>query len=198
MISHEYKCIFIHIQRTGGTSIERAISGQDQAKKFLQTKHILAKTAKEIYKDYWNDYFKFSFVRNPWDRMLSIASMNWVNTGIVKGKVNLGGYQNYIKEAKYEVPGFSESISRLHTYGDFVENSIYCNILNEELDFIGRFENLHEDFEKVCKEIGYKEKLPEDHKNVKGCYKRYYDENSKQLVSDIYKEDLKRFNYSFD
>jgi len=197
MISHEYKCIFIHIQRTGGTSIEKAIQGEDQFDKLHRTKHILASTAKEIYKDYWDDYFKFSIVRNPWDRMVSFASMGWLDTRIVDGKVNVDSFLSYITNNKYEVPVFSESVSRLHTYDNYIENSVYCNILNEDLDFIGRFENLHEDFATICEKIGCKNELPSDHKNVSENYKGFYNEHSKQVVQNIYKEDLKRFNYTF-
>ena len=64
MISHKHKCIFIHFQRTGGTSIENALVGKNWHGIDPSSKHIFASTAKRIYSDYWNDYFKFSFVRN--------------------------------------------------------------------------------------------------------------------------------------
>src|SRR5690606_34688851 len=65
MIHHDYKCIFIHINRTGGQSVETAFGQPTQD-------HRLPQEYKEIYKDMWSEYFKFSFVRNPWDRMLSV------------------------------------------------------------------------------------------------------------------------------
>ena len=65
MISHKYKCIFIHIPRTAGTFTELLIDGKDWwvpkgYGSFRQEKHIIASQAKKIYKDYWDEYFKFS------------------------------------------------------------------------------------------------------------------------------------------
>ena len=72
MISHKHKCIFIHIPRTGGTSIEKALTEADWWKVDKKTKHLDCKTAKNLYKDNWNEYFKFTIVRNPWDWMVSL------------------------------------------------------------------------------------------------------------------------------
>jgi len=73
MISHKYKCIFVHIPRSAGTLIEYTIIGNDWWNINPQTKHLFSQTAKNLYKDYWYDYFKFSVVRNPWDRLVSMT-----------------------------------------------------------------------------------------------------------------------------
>ena len=66
MISHKHKCIFIHIPRCGGTSMEISMVGRDWFKVDRTTKHLIASTAKKIYEPYWDDYFNFSFVRFNW------------------------------------------------------------------------------------------------------------------------------------
>ena len=55
MISHELKCIFIHIPRTAGSSIERALINDDWWTVESKTKHLIASQAKKIYSEYWND-----------------------------------------------------------------------------------------------------------------------------------------------
>ena len=71
MISHEHKCIFVHIGRCAGTSIEQWVCGADWWTIEPETKHLLASQARALYKDYWDRYFKFSIVRNPVNRMIS-------------------------------------------------------------------------------------------------------------------------------
>ena len=67
MISHKYKCIFLHKGRTGGTSIEHSFNKLMENKE----KHLTQSLAREEYKDNWNDYFIFTTVRNPYDWMVS-------------------------------------------------------------------------------------------------------------------------------
>ena len=59
MINHEYKCIYVHIPRTGGSFIEKVIDGVDWWEKNKEEKHLTASKAKILYKDYWDEYFKF-------------------------------------------------------------------------------------------------------------------------------------------
>ena len=73
MIDHRSKLIFIHIARTGGTSIEASLVGKDWWLVDPSSKHISAKQARDLYgKDIWEAYTKFSVVRNPWDRVVSM------------------------------------------------------------------------------------------------------------------------------
>ena len=67
MVKHNYKFILIHINRTGGTSWERAFH--------LKKKHDHrpARKIKATIPKLWDKYFKFSTIRNPWDRYVSIA-----------------------------------------------------------------------------------------------------------------------------
>ena len=86
MISHEYRCIFIHIPRTGGSSIEKALVGRNWWSISKETKHITASQAREVYGDYWGKYFKFSFVRNPWDRCVSLLAFSSFYYGLSSGE----------------------------------------------------------------------------------------------------------------
>ena len=66
MISHEHKFIFIHIPKCGGTSIERFF----KMKLPRQGAHLNLKYYKKNTENY-ETYFKFTIVRNPWDKMVS-------------------------------------------------------------------------------------------------------------------------------
>jgi Sulfotransferase family len=84
LISHEYRFIFIHIGKTGGTSIESALCRHlgvdfEETKRSPEGqwwKHIWARYMRErVGKRIWDDYFTFAFVRNPYDLILSLYSM---------------------------------------------------------------------------------------------------------------------------
>ena len=193
MISHKYKCIFIHIPRCAGSSMEKAIVNKSWYYYEKSTKHILASTAKKIYKDYWNDYFKFSFVRNPWDRSVSLTRYGgFYGCKIEKGKLNLNNSKHLIVDPR--------SKSRFDKKS-FIDNAVYLNIIDEEIDFIGKFENLKEDWRFVCNSIGMNEKKLNNHRHYKSFnknhYSRYYTDSTKQWVSERYKKDIERFGYKF-
>ena len=195
MICHKHKCIFIHIPRCAGTSMELSIVGDNWWRVEKTTKHLIASTAKKIYEPYWNDYFKFSFVRNPWDRMVSMSSF----PGFYGVNLHQGGeidFSNYFKKwPDIEVDPRSKSKNGKF---DPVKNAVYLNILNEEIDFIGRLENLQEDFDTVCDSIGKpRETLPHNGKSKNKHYTEYYNEETKQIVAEKYRKDIKHFGYKF-
>ena len=195
MICHKHKCIFIHIPRTAGTSIETSIRPDWIWRNFSEKKHILASTAKNIYRDYWDDYFKFSFVRNPWDRMISMTKYKrFYGCKIKNNKLDISGYQK--KFEKLEIDPRSKSKGEKV---EAIEGAVYLNILNEELDFIGRFENLHEDYSKVCSVINCECKLlhKEANNNKLKHYTEYYNDETREIVAKKYAKDIEYFAYKF-
>jgi len=71
-------------------------------------------------------------------------------------------------------------------------------ILNEPLDFIGRFENLEEDFKKLCEHIGVDLDLPHKGSTKRKAYAGYYDDETRQMVADMFSEDISQFEYTFE
>lgn len=156
MISHRYKCIFIHIPRTAGTSVEHWIGGADWWNVEPRSKHLLASQARSLYRPYWDDYFKFSIVRDPIDRMLSCLQYG-EHFGISidqENRISLDGYyrrfgSDIIIEHDHRFYERAGLISERHIPG-----SVYGNILDETLDFVARYENLERDLRIVGETIG--------------------------------------------
>lgn len=204
MISHQYKCIFIHIPRTAGTSIEKWICGSNWWYIDKETKHLLASQAKDIYKEYWDSYYKFSFVRNPWDRMVSCLhhkdffKLEYKEQMIIDNYKKQFGYPITIEnDYRYS----SRDVIYSSAPEKFRNNCVYLNILNEALDFIGKFENLPSDIAFLKEKLGipydfHFESKPEKSKRNED-YRVYYDEITKNTVADIYKEDIELFEYKF-
>lgn len=162
MISHEYKCIFIHIQATSGTYIEKWIQGEDQWYVKHNWKHVTTKFAKErLYPEYWDDYFKFSFVRNPYERILdemhTAGMFRWRHLGL-----NLIDPENRflnIDPVNYRDIHCNGG-SVINSFGwdgwteEINENCIYGNILSEKIDKVYKYEEFEESIDDISKNIG--------------------------------------------
>ncbi len=198
MINHKHKLIFIHIPRTGGTSIERALCGRDWLNIHAPSKHLTAHTAKKIYSEYWDEYFKFTFVRNPWDRMVSLLKYGqFYGVSLdIQDIIRSENYFMYFKKIEYDKRYFNEN-----QFNDFntINESVYQNIFGVEMDFIGKFENLEEDFSEICLINNIiNKKLPHVEKSHhRKNYNQYYDSESIQLIEKKYNKDIKLFNYEF-
>ena len=159
MINHKHKCIFLHIEKNAGTSVEKHLLGYDMWEN-LETrafKHLTVERAKKIYKRHWNEYFKFSIVRNPWDRWVSYYA-HFLRYEVLNGdfgQFTENPYQTIsdlnIRQMYDTFLRTSEGLSLLHcSQKQFLKNEQG----EVEVDFICRFENLQQDYSLVCKRIG--------------------------------------------
>lgn len=189
----EMKCIYVHVPKCAGVSINKSLFG------CLGGGHITIKQYRKIFgfKEFKN-YFKFSFSRNPWDRLVS--AFHFLKQG--------GWGESDEKWAK-------ENLSRYEIFDDFVndwlsEKNIFsyhhfrpqCHYLclSERIigvDFLGRFESIETDFRKICERLGVTCDLPELNSSQRKDYADYYDSKTRDIVGRLYKEDIKTFGYSF-
>jgi hypothetical protein len=204
MISHKHKFVFIAIPRTGTTSVETALKPYcDEQYNFDHTsvfsKHTRALTLKKFFKEKkwnWDDYFKFTFVRNPWELNLSLwhyinqssKSTSWQPTAWVKDCKRLvaahKNFESYIKST--DAPG---------RYSYFTHDETHEN---EIIDFIGKLENCQQDFDTICDKIALpRYQLPHINKTKHEHYAQYYNEETKEIVREKYKSDIERFKYKF-
>lgn len=185
MIDHTRKLIFIHIARTGGTSIEKALTGKDWWVIEPRTKHISAKQARKIYgEDVWRSYTKFSVVRNPWDRITSMWATRWwhQSSDLAEGCT------------------FEEFIRKIKPHPNEIYNTLfYHEILNQNMDFILRFESLQNDFSRMMSSIGCDGmQLPHIEKRNHENYRDMYGDIEKQLVFDLFNTDVLKYRYSYE
>ena len=181
MIDHNYKCIFIHGGRTGGTSIESSF-GQPIIL-MREGKHWTQKTMRVKYSEYWKDYYKFSCVRNPYDLLVSIYFHN--------KQIN---YEWYEKTLNVDI--------RQLNFVDFLKvegaDTVlkYLDNLNE-IDYIIRFEELQKGFDYVCGQIGKPKRLLERiGSSTHELYMNYYDTREKiELVNEYMKDYFEIYGY---
>ncbi len=152
----------------------------------------------------YQSHFKFAFVRNPWDRLVSCYSNKFADRG--KG---LGGPQKQAAEFRPGMP-FAEFVEAVHATPDEEANphfrsqhTVVCGPEGHVMaDFVGRFENLREDFAIVTKKIGtpgleLPHRLKSRRHRESRPYTDFYDERLKGLVHKRYEKDIETFGYSF-
>ena len=237
MISHKHRFIFVHIGRTGGTSVERALAKYtsyevddfDRLSFRFKHQHILDLMAQQKSGDcsnldfgrrgskkWMNDYFKFTFVRNPWDRCVSRWRMiNKIHGMKRKGHDYTGTtFKDYItnKNNIYEKlelglcpwklrENDSPALTKLFKEKAPYENQIDWIIgKNRKVltDFVGKFENLQRDFDNICDRIGVeREELELSKASSRSHYRNYYDKYTRDFVARKYVRDIQHFGYSF-
>ena len=140
------------------------------------------------YKDVNKDSFKFAFVRNPFDRLTS-CFRHVIQKGCLK---DIQGHPRLHRNMTFE--SFVDVISEIEEKSmDIHFRPQYTFI--ENVDFIGKFENLTEDFEKVCNKIGIKSDLLHENKTDKIDFKTYYTKETADKVYNLYKKDFQLFDY---
>jgi hypothetical protein len=207
IISHRKKFIFIHNYKVAGTSIGNSLREYDN-RSFRSSAHIdklmlLAGIYPRIYSSQFDghvkafqlknriaakifdSYFKFGFVRDPWDWQVSLYSYML--------KLETHHQHKLVKSMK----GFDEYIdwrvhNDLHLQKSFFYEEDVCL-----MDFIGKLENLKDDFRSVCERLKIDAELSRLNASRENqSYLTYYSKHSVTMVAQAFEEDIKLFGYS--
>ena len=218
LISYEEpKFIFIHIQKTGGVSISNLL------RQYIPTttpgrglRHISARRAlKQVENP--DDYFKFAFVRNPWDRLVSWYTMiDEARKGVADGTAEpmtrrLIKKNNLFKYVLRCGPTFDEFVKNCtekqwmgNGYYSFTFNQLrYLTDKNGEVlvNYIGRFENLAQDISHVFDKLGLEAsqlELPHENRSAHSHYSEMYTPETREIVRKRFRRDIEFFGYEFE
>lgn len=197
--------------------------------------HTSASTLKKYFKSAgweWDEYFKFGFVRNPWDHRVSnylYLKSRWVDNYNLKYDQAVDPFHVYLNEhyrwwfSDYHPWGkflqfakrvtsntFSDAIMRFplntHDVNQNLDTSKPLDICphlfeknNQLVDFVGRFENLQEDFDYICDKLNIKTtQLPVLNKTNHTHYTDYYTDQTREFVDKIDREMISKFEYTFE
>jgi hypothetical protein len=204
VISFKNKFIFIHIPKTGGTSLELTLEDSSCICKRNQwsstpqgfnapLNHLGIDQLREgnfIPPNEVDDFFKFAFVRNSWDRVISECFCSHIQA-IFKDCQNIE--DKIVKVCSLSQKGYGNHCkSQLY----FIQTSPTGSI---GVDHIGRFENLQQDFDIICDQISIPtQTLPYPHKTKRKHYSEYYTTLTKELVGEKYKDEIEYFGYEFE
>lgn len=256
MISENHKFIYVHIIKTGGTSLEKilkqrhpvminhpqkirgkvfngiprviphskppvydfslvgrrsvdvSVIGAKAMWEYEREKksHISAQQYKDFLTkenrlDIWNDYFKFSVVRNPFSYVVSVYKML---NGPYFGR---GKKQHYENPIPSEFPEFVKHLTdernplfRKEDQHMWTQTDWLCDADGNVLvDKVGRLETMQKDFDEICERLKWKtKKVPRiNASKIKIPYTDYYTDELIKLVGNYYHNDLTNFNYKF-
>ncbi len=181
---------------------------------------------KKIRKNKYNSYFKFAFVRNPWSKAVSQYKYTIYRRPDLQRILNINNkstfeeYLHALKRVKFidsiitnvckRIPKLkyieSRFNSRLHIQWEKQYKFVVDNEMKLIVDFLGRFENLQNDFNKICKIINVNQCILPHNKHgvynnnkefMNKHYKEFYNDYTKNLLYSIYKDDVDFFKYDF-
>lgn len=217
ILSHTHRFIFIHISKTGGMSVRAALEPYSvEPERFVMRRpqkmagdavnplykvwetlllHPKASKVKdELPPEIFESYFKFAFVRNPWDWLVSMYHFILREPDVPKhDQVKaLRGFDAFVEWAVSTPEPFPKGTTRLQS--EMITDA-RGNLL---VDFVGAYEDLAGDFSEVARVIGIQTELPHINSSVHKDYRTYYNERTRAIVEEHFQPDIERFGYSFD
>ncbi|MFW6130566.1 MAG: sulfotransferase family 2 domain-containing protein, partial [Atribacterota bacterium] len=196
-----HQCIFIHIPKCAGMSIEKALGFN--VKKIHEKDTIIKHGNLKQWKHplYTDKYFVFTLVRNPYDRLLSAIFFD-LKQSFSPQKKNKNNRRETIKKIITQngiIKGcriFINNELKKHIDDVILYKSQLFWINSGVYDYIGRVENINKYWKTICKyiNIDYK-KLPHINKTKNQQIKKIYDKETRNVVHNIYKRDFKELDF---
>lgn len=217
LISHSHRFIFFHVAKTAGLSVRDALQPYSEEPTEFKIKrpprlragqpnpfyavwealliHARASDAqRQLPTAIFDGYFKFAFVRNPWDWQVSmyhfiLSEPTHVKHALVK---SFGSFDRYLAWVIETPNPYAKGAAKL-------QNEVITdgegNLL---VDFVGRYETLAQDFAQVCHRLNITAQLPHINKSTHHDYRAYYDARTRRMVAEHFAADIELFGYRFE
>lgn len=193
---------FVHVPKTGGQSVCKALGGKSQDVSTHTPLFCVEDAA---------DLFSFGFVRNPWDRMVSLYSFMAQKTFRITDNFDQqalreAGFKDWLMHDEFfmQEDGLPPGEAWRIGWGSSPREALAPMQRRPQwwwlrgCDFVGRYENLSEDFETACQNIGRRNVyLPHVNRSKHSHYRDHYDAESREFIAVHFAEDIERFGYEF-
>ncbi len=188
----EPRSVFLHVPKTGGASIRHG---------FFNNRY--EGPCQGSVPEEWSDLFKFGFVRNPFDRLISAWQMFaqgmentvWEHPGQECQDISLGKFLDIAMDESIPYDGVRSTVPRKIRHHALPQtHPFYCI---DQADFMGRFERLEDDFQEILDRLGIP-RQPLNHMNKTNRVKKtmdYFDPETWQRAVEFYAEDFDRLGY---
>lgn len=204
IVSHRHRFIFFAVPRTGTHAIRTALGpilGADDWQQQSLTAQVrlpvpalarfnhghlsLRQVQANLPPTVWRDYFKFGFVRNPYDRFVSACAM------LNKRNPGYRGRETALMKRALTIPRFRQRVLVRPQIEMLLDESG-----NLGMDYVGRYETLQQCFATICRQIGIAEvDLEQSNASEHAAYESYYDDELLATVTAFYRPDFEALCY---
>jgi hypothetical protein len=216
LLSYRHRFAFVHVPKTGGTSVCYALwphadhpdhywANRWLARCGIRVNHLAppglqkfrthtpAATLRGVLPAHTFDgLFKFAFVRNPWDLLVSYY-------GFLRKPDTTGLHPSHRRRFAARLPDFEAYVRYEMRRRKISQTRMLTDASGRLLvDFVGRYESLAAHFDVVCRRIGVDAELSRFNTSARSDYRDYYTARLASLVRDHFAEDVERFGYAFD
>ncbi|PJF38588.1 MAG: hypothetical protein CUN55_16855, partial [Phototrophicales bacterium] len=183
-ISKRHNFIFVHIPKTGGTSMRHALEPYsdpwegltDTHENRMQWGHANALQIRErVEEEFWNQAFKFAVVRNPWDWLVSMYVFNsGARLDELSREAFLKNKHLFEQWLLHEVAIDSQTHRLSDTEGNLL------------VDYVARMNHLNEDFQYICQRLGIQATLNHRNPSLHSLYTRYHTRETREFIQQRY------------
>ena len=222
ILSHQHKFLFIHIPKTGGSSLRRALNRATAWEAYyvplqivrrvcqlttyrigsVLPRHGCAVAARDtVMLEHFLAYHKFAFVRNPWDRLVSSFKHLERERQDVLGPRKIRTFHEYCDWVlNPDLGDLGRRTTLIHGFRRTQTEYLTDHDGKPLMDFVGRFERLESDFERILARLNLSaSKLGHRRRSQRvSDYRCYYDDHTAELTAHFYRRDLELFGYEFD
>jgi chondroitin 4-sulfotransferase 11 len=204
VVSRRLGCAFVHVQRTGGDSLEAALVAADAEaitalpglpswEDASRRRHLYASDlAAALGASEWGSLFSFGFVRNPWERLVS-----WHAMCLERPDINA-----FTRHVADELRDFTDFVERAGSGPASKTTVSQLDYVTDErgrplVSFIGRFERLEADVAEVSRRLGVLLRLGHRNASSHSGYREYYSRRTRQVVGERFAPEIEAFGYRF-
>ncbi len=216
IVNDKFEFIFVHVPKTAGKSIVEALKPLKGNNKWLIDRKTKHETLYEFSASYANKrgfkfrnwrrifnaptdeiikmYFCFGFVRNPWDRMLSLY--NYLQKMRPRDEISeIKSFEHFVLESCNEA-SWINTLHSMRLQADYFKPNNDCI----DMDYIGHYESLHEDLKIIGLRLGIDIEIPHVNKSRDSeiDYRKFYEASMVDIVIERFSEDIKTFDYCFE
>lgn len=209
LVSEEKRFLFVHVQKTAGTSITHFLrEAVPDIKDYLRPHDPIRLAEKDLNGKY-KEFYKVAFVRNPFDRLVSWYAMISASGKLLSEEEMQAnpGHNKIWQHVLSHSQNFSEFIINCSDATDksgwkpFLYNQIdYLVDVQDNcmVDFIGQFENIEADFQQICRHLEIDGKsFPKINASKHYHYHDYYNSETRKIVADRFSKDIEFFKYKY-